>query len=142
MADRRQFLTAVGSALGVASILAWSGPGVLDGTEPTHPGGTVVIENVANQSVRVSITVLEDDCEAALETTVPGGETQVYREFVAAEAGTVLTLAAHLGDSGSPKTMEFLPAGGETNAHPEVARLTIHNAVEGDADWIVEPGTR
>ena len=47
---------------------------------------------------------------------------------------------AVLGGEGEPTTFEFLPAGGEADAPPEVAHLTIQNDVEESARWIATPG--
>ncbi|WP_275738175.1 hypothetical protein [Halorhabdus sp. SVX81] len=142
MSDRRQFLGTVGSLLGITSISGCFGLVMTDSADPIYPGGTVVIENTAARSLPVSVTAVEDRYEASLETIVPAGETRVRREFVAAEAGDLVTLAARLGDSGGPYPFEFLPAGGENNARPEVARLTIRNAVEPRADWTAERASR
>ncbi|MFW5956379.1 MAG: hypothetical protein ACOCQY_03140 [Halorhabdus sp.] len=140
--DRRQFLAAVGSAVSVVSVSGCLGILPTGGGNPRYPAGTVVVENAANHSLSVSITVVEDGYDATLETSVAAGETYVHREFVTAEAGDVVTLAARLDDTGEPTTFEILPAGSENNFRPEVARLTIHNAVEASAQWTAERGTQ
>ncbi|WP_135661761.1 hypothetical protein [Halorhabdus rudnickae] len=142
MPDRRQFLATVGSTFGVASVSGCLEILSIDSTAQSYPGGTILVENAAERSLAVSVTVAEDEYDASLETTVSGGETHVRRGFVAADAGAVVTLTARLGDRGDPTTFDFLPAGGEKNARPEVARLTIHNAVEASADWTAMRGTR
>ncbi|WP_136688003.1 hypothetical protein [Halorhabdus amylolytica] len=73
-----------------------------------------MIENVAKRSLAVSITVVEDGYDATLETDVSGGETYVRREFVAADPGDIVTLAARFGESGDPATFEFSPTGART----------------------------
>lgn len=140
--NRRQFLAAVGSTVSIASVSGCLGVLPSSETDPRYPGGTVVIENNGEQSLAVSITVVEDTYDATIETSVPAGETQVRREFVDADAGEIVTLSARLGDRGDSAPFELLPAGGENNARPEFARLTVRNAVEASAHWTAERGKR
>ena len=142
MRNRRQVLAAVGSTVSIASVSGCLGVFSTSETDPRYPGGTVVIENNGEQSLAVSVTVVEDAYDATIETSVSGGETHVRREFVDADAGEIVTLSARLGDSGDPTTFELLPAGGENHARPEVARLTIQNTVEASAHWTAERGSR
>jgi len=142
MRNRRQFLATVESTGSIASVSGCLGVLSASETDPRYPGGTVVIENNGDQSLAVSITVVEDTYDATIETSVSGGETHVRREFVDADAGEIVTLSARLGDSGDPTTFELLPAGGENNARPEIARLTVQNAVEASAQWTAERGER
>jgi len=142
MRNRRQFLAAVGGTISIVSVSGCLGVLPSSETDSRYPGGTVVIENNSHQSLTVSIMIVEDEYDAAIETSVPAGETQVRRKFVDADAGEVITLAARLGDSGDPATFNFFPAGGENNARPEIARLTVQNAVEASAQWTAERGKR
>jgi hypothetical protein len=79
--------------------------------------------------------------DASLDTSVTGGETLTRREFVTAESGDVVTLVAQLGSEGDPIEFQFLPAGGDGDSPPEVARLTFENAVEANATWTAISGT-
>ena len=142
MPDRRRFLETVGSVFGIASVSGCLGILANERTDPAYPGGTVVVENTIERSLTVSITVVENGYDATLETTMSGGGTRVRREFVSADAGDVITLAARLGDDDDPTAFEFFPAGGENNARPEVAQLTIQNAVEARAVWTARRGMR
>ena len=111
------------------------------GDSPTFPGGTLVVENTAESGLQVAVTVVEDEWSSTLETTVPGEDTVVREEFVTANQGDVVTLAAVIGGDGEPTTFAYLPAGGASDAPPEVAHLTIQNAVEASATWTATPGT-
>jgi hypothetical protein len=140
MGSRRQYLTTVGSCLSAGFISGCVGILPTDSTDSDYPGGTVVVENTSDASLSVSVTVVEDGYDASIETTLSGGETLVEREFVTVDEGAVITLAARIGDSGDPTTFRFLPAGGEDDTPPEVARLTIENAVEASATWTAMGG--
>ena len=140
--NRRQFLAAVGSTGSIASVSGCLGVLSASEIDPRYPGGTVVIENNGDRSLAVSLSVVEDAYDATIETSVPAGETQVRREFVDADPGEVVTLSARLGGSGDPATFKLLPAGGEHNARPEIARLTVQNAVEASVHWTAERGER
>lgn len=142
MIDRRRYLATLGSCLGIASLSGCAGILPTGGDAgPDHPGGTVVVENAGDASIAVSVWVVEDGVDAAIDATVSGGETLVRREFVTADEGEVVTLAARLGDGGNPTTFRFLPAGSEDGTPPEVARLTVENAVEASARWTATRGT-
>lgn len=97
-----------------------------------YPGGTVVVESEADDSLSVSVTA--PGRSASLSATVSPGERVVRRAFVTAEAGESVTLRALLGADGDPIDFDFLPAGSGT-APPEVARLSVKNAVEASATW-------
>lgn len=140
--NRRRFLAAAGGGLGLAVLSGCTGFLETDGNEtPEHPGGTLVVENTGNSSLTVSVWVVEERFSGTLDTTVEGGATVVEREFVTASAGDVVTLAARIGDEGEPTTFEFLPGGGEGDAPPEIARLSVENAVEASATWTASEGT-
>lgn len=141
MLNRRRFLATVGSCLGIASVAGCAGVVPTGGDSPDYPGGTIVVENTGETSLAVSITVVEDEYDAEVNATVSAGETLVRREFVTADDGDIVTLAARLGDSGDPTTFQFLPAGGTDDAPPEVARLTVENAVEASATWTAIGGS-
>lgn len=139
---RRQYLAMISGSL---SLLSLSGCTSFLPTgnddDPNYPGGTLVIENTGENDVDLSVSVVEEEFSASLDTTVPAGETSIEREFVIASEGDIATLTAQIGDEGEPTTFEFLPAGGEDDAPPEVARLTIENAVEESASWTATEGT-
>lgn len=126
--NRRRFL-ADGTGLG-AAILA--GCSFLRGdAAPEYPGGTLWIYNSHRSDVEIAVTTVDHTPEASVETTVPAGETLIRREFVTAESGEAVTLAARI-DSGDRLTFEFLPAG-TADATPEYARLDIDTPVS--ANW-------
>lgn len=139
---RRRFLTAT---TGCTALLSLSGcAGILPATNaenPDFPGGTLVIENTGDSPLDVTISVAEDRFSATLDATVPAGETVVERRFVTASEGDIATLTARIGADGEPTTFEFLPAGGTNDSPPEVARLSIENAVEESATWTAVAGT-
>jgi hypothetical protein len=135
---RRRYLGVLGSVLGSASVAGCAGLVPLGNGNgaPEYPGGTLIIENTGETAVTVSVTVSPDEYDSSLETAVSGGETFTEREFVTAERGDIVTLAALLGDEGDPVEFEFLPASGEgEDTPPEVARFTFENAVEASATW-------
>lgn len=139
---RRRYLTTAGGWFGLvqlAGCLDVLPTGARD--SPTYPGGTLVVENTSESGLQVAVTIVEDEWSSTLETTVPGEDTVVREEFVTANQGDVVTLAAVIGGDGEPSTFEFLPAGGEGDAPPEVAHLTIQNAVEASATWTATPGS-
>jgi hypothetical protein len=141
---RRQYVGAVGAFLGSASVAGCTGllPFESESDGPEYPGGTLIIKNTGKAAVNVSVTVSPDEHNGSLDATVSGGETRIQREFVTAERGDVVTVAALLGDEGEPIKFQFLPAGGEDgDAPPEVARLTFESAVEASATWSATGGT-
>lgn len=139
---RRRFFTRI---VGSITLLSISGcAGLLpteDGNSPDYPGGTLVVENAGESALDISVGVVEEQYSASLDTTVSAGDTDVRREFVTASEGDVVTLSAVLGGDGDPTTFEFLPAGGDGDAPPEVAALTIQNAVEESASWTALQGS-
>lgn len=139
--NRRQFLT-LGASGGVLSITGCIGFPMGDST-PEYPGGTLLVSNTSRSELSVTITTVDYSPPMTLETTIPSGELVILREFVSTSPGTVVTLAARIGDEGEPKEFEFLPNGGgdESDAPPEYARLTIQNAVEESATWTAREGT-
>ena len=135
---RRQYLVTIGFVLGSTSVTGCTGliPLGKESASPEFPGGTLIIENTGSTAVDVSVTVRTDGYDTSLDVSVSGGKTLLRREFVTAEKGDIVTLAALLGNDGDPIEFEFLPAGGESeDAPPEVARLTFENAVEASATW-------
>ncbi len=139
--QRRRYLATVGTCLAGTAL-----SGCLDrlpgeGNDPRYPGGTLVVENTGDSVVRVSVTAEPAADDGALDASVAGGETVVRREFVIGEPGDAVTLEARLGSTGDPIAFEFLPAGGEGDAPPEVARLAFENAVEASATWTATAGT-
>ena len=141
--DRRQYVGAMAAVLGSASVAGCAGllP-VGDNSESSeHPGGTLIVENNGEAAVNVSVTVTPDGYDASLDASVAGGETLVRREFVTAESGDIVTLAARLGGEGEPIEFQYLPAGGNGDSPPEVARLAFENAVEASATWTATRGT-
>jgi hypothetical protein len=142
MVSRRRYLAALSGCLGTTTLAGCGGVvplGDRGGSDPTYPGGTLVVDNTGSSAVAVSITVVEDAHDATLDRTVDANESVVRREFVTAEAGAVVTLAARLGDDGSRTEFRFLPGGG-ADAPPEVAHLTVQNAVEASASWTATEG--
>lgn len=140
--NRRQFLASLGGSLVPFSLTGCAGV-FPTGDDETgeYPGGSLLIENTGDSQLEVSISVVEERFTASLDTSVPAGETVVERSFVTASAGEVVTLAAQIGSEGDPTTFEFLPAGGEDTTPPEVARLSITNAVEDSTTWTATQGT-
>lgn len=140
--NRRTYLTALGGFSGIASLSGCVGM-LPTGTDegPEYPGGTLVIENTGETPVDVSVSVVEGQLSASLDTTVSAEETIVERGFVTTSEGDVVTLTAQMGAKGEPTSFEFLPAGGEDTAPPEVARLSVENAVEESATWTAIEGT-
>lgn len=98
---------------------------------PEYPGGTLWIYNSYRSDVEIVATTVNHAPEASVETTVPAGESLIRREFVTAESGEAVTLAAHV-DGGDRLTIEFLPAG-TSDASAEYARLDINTPVS--ASW-------
>jgi hypothetical protein len=142
MVSRRRYLAALGGCLGTTTLAGCGGLvpfGDRGASDPTYPGGTLVVDNTGGSSLAVSVAVVEDAYDATLERSVDAGESVVRREFVTAEQGAVVTLAARLGDDGSRTEFRFLPGGGD-DAPPEVARLTVQNAVEASASWTATEG--
>lgn len=137
--QRRRYLTTVATGLagGVAGCVDRLPGGE---NEPSYPGGTLVVENAGDASVRVTVTATPDAFEATLDTDVAGGATVVRRAFVTGDPGDIATLEARLGETGDPISFQFLPAGSD-DAPPEVARLTFENAVEASATWTATRGT-
>jgi len=138
---RRQYLRATGACSGV---LALTGcvemlPG--GNPAPDYPGGTLVVENVGDSPVRVSVNTKLEQFDAELDIKITGGETVVRREFVIAETGDIVTLEALLGETGEQIRFQFLPAGGDEDTPPEVAHLTFESAVEASATWTATSGT-
>jgi hypothetical protein len=139
---RRSYLATVGTALGVASLSGCTGvlpSGDGGDSEPTYPGGTLVVQNTGNSPVAVSVVAVSGTHDASLETTVSGGGEAVRREFVSATEGDAVTLGARLGEDGERTTFEFLPGGG-VEAPPEVAHLRFESDVEAEATWTAVPG--
>ena len=140
---RRRYLGTVSAVFGSASVAGCTGlvPFGTESERPEYPGGTLIIRNTGKTTVNVSVTVSPDEHDASLDTPVSSGETLIRREFVTAEAGDIVTVAALLGREGEPIDFQFLPAGGEDgDAPPEVARLTFKNAVEASATWSATGG--
>ena len=140
---RRRYLGVIGSVLGSASVAGCTGLVPLGGENesPEYPGGTLIIENTGRAAVNVSVTTSSNGYDASLDASVSSEETLLRREFVTAERGDVVTLAALLGNEGEPVEFEFLPAGGEReDSPPEVARLTFENSVEASATWSATSG--
>jgi hypothetical protein len=139
---RRRFAGAIISVLGSASFAGCTSLNPLENESdrPNYPGGTLVVENTGTSSVQVSVTADPERDNASLNTTVASGETVVRREFVTAGSGDVVTLTATLGSEGEPIEFQFLPAGGDDDTPPEVARLSFENAVEASATWAATQG--
>lgn len=140
---RRRFLGTVSAIFGSASVAGCTGllPFGTESDGPEYPGGTLIIKNTGEAAVNVSVTVSPDEHDTSLDATVSGGETLIRREFITAEAGDIVTLAALLGSEGEPTDFQFLPAGGEDrDVPPEVARLTFENVVEANATWSATGG--
>lgn len=135
--DRRQYVSAMSAVLGSTSVAGCAGhlPFGNDDESPEYSGGTLLVENRGETAVNVSVTVTSDGYDASLNASVAGGETLVRREFVTAESGDIVTLAAQLRSEGEPTEFQYLPAGGDGDSPPEVARLAFENAVEASATW-------
>jgi hypothetical protein len=140
--NRRRYLGTIGAVLWGAAFSGCSGLVSLGekSENPEYLGGTLIVENTGEAVVNVSLTVSPDEFDASLDTSVAGGETLIRREFVSAERGDVVTVAAQLGSEGKPVEFRFLPAGGEDDSPPEVAHLTFENAVEASATWTATRG--
>jgi hypothetical protein len=138
---RREYIRATISCIGVVSVAGCSG--ILPGGDqnPAYPGGTLVVENTGDNPVHISVNTKLEQYDASLDTEVDGGETIVRREFVTADNGDIVTLEARLGETGDPLRFQFLPAGGDEDAPPEVAQLTFENAVEASATWTATRGS-
>ncbi len=96
---------------------------------------------MAETAADVLVTVNSDEYDSSFDSFVPGGETAIREEFVTAESGDIITLAALLGDEGDPVEFEFLPGGGETeDVPPEVAHLTFETPAEASASWTATRG--
>ena len=139
--QRRQFLGGIGGCFAAVSLAGCAG--VLPGGEqdPKYPGGTLVLENKGDNSVLVSVRAKLEQYDASLEADIAGGETVVREEFVSAEQGDIVTLEAVLGETGDSISFQFLPEGSDENP-PEVAVLTVENAVEASANWSATAGRR
>ena len=137
---RRRLLEGIGGCLAAVSLAGCAG--VIPGGEQEreYPGGTLIIENTGDNSVQVSIRTKLEQYDASLETDVAGRETVVQEEFVTAEQNDIVTLEAVLGETGDPISFQFLPEGSDENP-PEVAELTVKNAVEASASWSATSGT-
>ncbi|MFB6111757.1 MAG: hypothetical protein ABEJ35_04385 [Halobacteriaceae archaeon] len=138
---RRRYLAALTASLGATGLAGCVG--VLptpDETEARYPGGTLVVENTGDDALEVGVSVVEEQYDASLETTVPAGERVVVEEFVTAASGTVVTLAGQVGADGEPVRFEFLPGGGSGSVPPEVAVFEVENAVEASATWTATAG--
>jgi hypothetical protein len=141
--NRRRYLGTISAVLGSTSVTGCTGlvPLGNESESPEYQGGTLIIENTGEGVVNVSVTVSPDEFGTSLDVSVSGGETLIRREFVTAERGDVATLAAILGSKGNPIKFQFLPAGGEgEDSPPEIARLTVKNAVEASATWSATSG--
>lgn len=128
---------------GVAAIVVSGCLGVLPDSEqggPQYPGGTVVVEHTGSTPAQVTVRMTDPDQRVVVDTTVDPGTTVVRRRAVTVSTGTVVTLAADLGDGGDPISFEFLPSG-TTTAPPEVAVLTIQSDVTASAEWTATAGT-
>lgn len=90
---------------------------------PEYPGGTLWIYNSYRSDVEVAVRTVHRSPERAIETTVPASETLIRREFVTADPGEIVTLAARVADN-DRHAFTFLPAGSD-DAGPEYARLDI-----------------
>lgn len=132
--QRRQYLRTIGGCLGAVSVCGCTG--ILPGSnpEPEYPGGTLVVKNIGNNAVPVSVETKLDQYDALFNTEVAAETTVVRREFVTANQGEIITLVAQLGSTGDEIRFQFLPAGGE-DTPSEVAQLTFENAVEASATW-------
>jgi hypothetical protein len=125
---RRRFL-AGGIGLGATMLAGCSFP--RGDSAPEYPGGTLWVSNTYRSDVEIAVTTVDHAPEASVETSVPAGETLIRREFVSAESGEAVTLAATV-EGGDRRTFEFLPAGTD-DATSEYARLDIETPVS--ADW-------
>ena len=138
--QRRQLLRGVGGCLAALSLAGCAGALSGGDQNPEYPGGTLVVKNTGDNSIRVSVSTKLDQYNASFDTAVAGGETIVRREFVTAEQGDIVTLEALLGETGESLSFQFLPEGSDDNP-PEVAELTFENAVEASASWTATGGT-
>lgn len=139
--NRRKFLT-VGASAALVSMGGCAGFPRGD-SAPEYPGGSLYLYNTSRSAQTVVVTTIDHSPPKTFETTVPAGETVVQPEFVSAPPGTVVTIAARIGEDGEQKPFEFLPSGGGdgSDAPPEYARFTITNAVEASAEWTAREGT-
>ncbi|WP_141212002.1 MULTISPECIES: hypothetical protein [unclassified Halorubrum] len=137
--ERRQYLQAIGGCFGVVSISGCTE--ILPGSnqESEYPGGTFLVENTGNNAVPVSVETKLDQYDASLDIEVAAGTTVARPEFVTANQGEIVTLVAQFGSTGDAIRFQFLPAGGE-DTPPEVAQLTVENAVEASATWTATSG--
>lgn len=126
--NRRRFLAGGG---GICASMLGGCSSLRGDSAPEYPGGTLWIYNSYRSDVEVAVTTIDHTPKATAETTVPAGETLIRREFVTAEPGESVTLAARVND-GDRLTFAFLP-GGTDDATPEYARLDIATPVS--ASW-------
>lgn len=137
---RRRLLRGIGGGLAAVSLAGCASVLSSGEQEPEYPGGTLVVKNTGDNSVRVSVSTKLNQYDTSLDTAVAGGKTIVRQEFVTAEQGDIITLEAVLGETGEPISFQFFPEGSDENP-PEVAELTFENAVEASASWTATGGT-
>lgn len=138
--QKRRLLRGIGGCLAAVSLAGCASALSGGNQEPEYTGGTLVVKNTGDNSVRVAVSAKLDQYDASLNTAVAGGETIVREEFVTAQQGDIVTLEAVLGETGDPISFQFLPEGSDENP-PEVAELTFESAVEAGASWIATAGT-
>jgi outer membrane protein assembly factor BamB len=135
--SRREVVGGIGLA-----ILPVPLTGCLGGTgSPEHPGGTVVVENQADANSGAWFKPADDSKQPESMTVAPG-ESKSVEEYVTAPEGEAVSLVGRLGEFGTEaanKTVEIYPRG-SSGTPPQVARMTITNAVAGEWEWSTEPG--
>lgn len=139
--QRRRYLRATGGCFGVVALYGCAEILSTGDQDPDYPGRSLGVENAGDTPVRVAVNTKLDQYAASLDANVAGGEVIVRREFVTAEQGEIVTLVAQLGETGDRLRFQFLPAGGGDESPPEVAHLTVENAVEASATWAATSGT-
>lgn len=140
MPSRRRFLTAIGASAAIATA-GCTGLFSSDDDDsvpgPSYPGGTLWVYNTARADLSVTVTTVDHEPSATLDTVVPSGETEIREAFVTPPAGTTVELTARVETFAEDGiSHSFVPSGGgsESESPPEYARLHIPGA-DGEVDW-------
>lgn len=139
MPSRRQFLAAVGASAAVATA-GCTGPfGQRNDSVPgpEYPPGTLWVYNTTKSAISVTVETAEHSPAAAVEMTVPSGETAIRREFVSASPGTMVTLRARVASFAEDwLSFSFAPGGSASGdgTPPQYARLHVPGE-DGEVGW-------
>lgn len=108
-----------------------------DDSASEYLGWALMINNSYHSALKIAVKTAHRSLETAVETTVPAGETLLRREFVAAEPGEIVTLAARV--KGNDRYAFTSLSAGSGDAAPEYAHLNIKTPVS--VRWSARPGT-